>query len=96
MKLSADGVDEALGRAIAAVVGRPLQGGARAGGGGAQNATRVACVRSDAHPPVVWRMWLPAFCSLGFVKELRLKPWSGRGACLRLYYNFLYASTLHT
>ena len=47
------------------------------GGVGAQNATRVACVRSDAHPPVVWRMWLPAFCSLGFVKELRLKPWGG-------------------
>ena len=35
--------------------------------------TRVACVRADDSPPPVWRMWMPSFCSLGFVREMRLR-----------------------
>ena len=32
----------------------------------------VACVLSDEAPPPLWRMWLPPFCSMGFVHDMRL------------------------
>ena len=60
--------DDALGRAVARVLST------RAGALAARNAngTRVACVRSELHPPPMWRVWLPPFCSVGFVREARL------------------------
>lgn len=32
----------------------------------------VACVRADDHPPPLWRLWVPSFCNLVFVREMRL------------------------
>ena len=33
----------------------------------------LAAFCGDEHPPLLWRMWVPSFCSLVFVRELRLK-----------------------
>ena len=32
----------------------------------------VACVRADDHPPPLWRLWVPSFCNLVFVREMRM------------------------
>ena len=33
---------------------------------------RVACLRVDARPPPVWQLWVPPYCGLAFVREMRL------------------------
>ena len=37
-----------------------------------RGAPLVACVHGDEAPPPLWRFWLPSFCSVAFVREMRL------------------------
>ena len=60
---------EELGKTLASIIGKP----ARSRNGTLANSTRVACVRSDTYPPPVWQLWVPSFCSLAFVREMRLR-----------------------
>ena len=71
-ELGTDGVDDEVARTLAAVLGKPRRGGHAPSGALPTNGTRVACVRSDARPPAVWQLWLPSFCTVGFVREMRL------------------------
>ena len=60
VELGTDGVDEELSKVVASLLPRAH----------ASN-TRVACVRSDSQPPPVWRLWVPKFCNVAFVREMR-------------------------
>ena len=33
----------------------------------------VACVRGDDSPPPIWQLWVPSFCTLAFVRDMRLR-----------------------
>ena len=66
--LSDDGHDAELSRTIRGVLGASRSSRSA-------NRTLVACVRGDARPPPVWQLWLPPFCDLAFVREMRMLWW---------------------
>jgi hypothetical protein len=73
VQLGDDGLYAELAAIIAALQPRP-KGTGTGTGRAAPNTktTRVACVRGDDSPPPVWRMWVPQFCHLVFVRDMRL------------------------
>ena len=74
-QLTTHGIDADLSAALQALL-KPPRAKPKPGAtvdNAAVGPPRVACVRGDEHPPLLWRMWVPSFCSLVFVRDLRLR-----------------------